>query len=35
MIYGENDSQLPQILRSLKINAVPIENPKYQWFARL
>lgn len=35
MIYGENDSQLPQILRSLKINAVPIDSPRYNWFARL
>ena len=34
-IYGSQNSQLPQILQSLKINVAPSDNPNYQWAAQL
>ena len=34
-IYGTQNSQLPQILQSLKINVAPSDNPNYQWVAQL
>lgn len=34
-IYGLQNSQLPQILQSLKMNVEPSDKPNYQWVARL
>ena len=34
-IYGLQNSQLPQILQSLKMNVEPSDKPNYQWMAQL